>query len=151
VKRCLATALPDVLPSILSFPWAIGEFSSDSAFLTVNQIRMTFLLAAANDRPVGYKEQRSEIASIIAGCFGWRAISRELVGKIPFGGGLIPKAGVAWAGTYAVGLSLERLYRLGYGMSRDERKAVYQEAFDHGRQIASMMLEGFRQRKAKAV
>jgi hypothetical protein len=145
---CLATALPDVLPSILSFPWALGEFSSDTAFLTVNQIRMTFLLAAANDRPVGYRDQRSEIASIIAGCFGWRAIARELVGKIPFGGGLIPKAGVAWAGTFAVGLSLERLYRLGYGMSRAERKAVYQEAFDHGRQIASMMLAGIRQRKA---
>ncbi len=47
---CLATALPDVVPSVLSFPWAIGEFSSDTAFLTVNQVRMTFLLAAANDR-----------------------------------------------------------------------------------------------------
>ncbi len=145
---CLATALPDVIPSILSFPWAVGEFSSDTVFLTVNQIRMTFLLAAANDRPVGYREQRSEIASIVAGCFGWRAIARELVGKIPFGGGLIPKAGVAWAGTFAVGLSLERLYRMGYRMSRDERKAVYQEAFDHGKQIASMMLAGVRQRRA---
>jgi hypothetical protein len=140
----LATALPDVVPSVLSFPWAIGEFGSDTAFLTVNQIRMVFLLAAANDRPVGYREQKSEIASIIAGCFGWRAIARELVGKIPFGGGLIPKAGVAWAGTYAVGLSFERLYRLGYGLTRQERKAIYEEAFEHGRQIATMLLDGLR-------
>jgi hypothetical protein len=148
---CLATALPDVMPSLLSLPWAIGEFSSDTAFMTVNQVRMTFLLAAANDRAVGYREQRSEIASIVAGCFGWRAIARELVGKIPFGGGLIPKAGVAWAGTYAVGLSFERLYRLGYGLSREERKAVYEEAFDHGKQIATMLLDGLRQRRAVAV
>ena len=144
----LATAIPDMVPSLASIPWAIGEFSSDAAFLTVNQIRMTFLLAAASDRPIGYKEQRSEIASIIAGSFGWRALARELVGKIPFGGGLIPKAGIAYAATFAVGLSLERLYRLGYGFTRQERRAVYEEALDHGKQIAGMLLQDLRARKA---
>jgi hypothetical protein len=144
---CLATAIPDVVP-LLSVPWAIGEFSSDTAFLTVNQIRMAFMLAAASDRPIGYREQRSEIASIVAGAFGWRALARELAGKVPFGGGLIPKAGIAYAATYAVGLSFERLYRVGYGFTRNERRAVYEEALDHGRQIASMLLTGLRQRRA---
>ena len=110
---------------------------------------MLFMLAAASDRPVGYREQRSEIASIIAGCFGWRALARELIGKIPFGGGLIPKAGVAWAGTFAVGLSFERLYRLGYGFTREERK-VGEDAFEHGRQIAGMLLDGLRHGKISA-
>ncbi|HEY4364231.1 MAG TPA: hypothetical protein VGN17_24900 [Bryobacteraceae bacterium] len=141
----LATALPDVVPG-LSIPWALGEFTSDAAFLTMNQVRMAFLLAAASDRPAGYREQASEIASIVAGAFGWRAIARELIGKVPFGGGLIPKAGIAWAGTFAVGLSLERLYRLGYGFTRTERKAVYEEAYDHGKQIAGMLLEGLRRK-----
>jgi hypothetical protein len=145
---CLATALPDVVPSLLSLGWAVGEFGSDAAFLTMNQIRMGFYLAAASDRVVGYREQRSEIASIVAGAFGWRALARELIGKVPFGGGLIPKAGIAYAGTYAVGASLERLYRLGYGFTRDERHAVYEEAYDHGRQIAGMLLEGLRPRRA---
>ncbi len=144
---CLATALPDVVPFLAWVPWAVGEFGSDAAFLTVNQIRMGFLLAALSDRTPGYREQRSEIASIIAGAFGWRALARELVGKIPFGGGLVPKAGIAWAGTFAVGLSLERLYRLGYGFTRQERRAVYEEAYDHGRQIAGMLLEGLRNNK----
>ena len=85
---CLATALPDIVPSLASIPWAVGEFGSDTAFLTMNQIRMAFQLAAASDRPIGYREQKSEIASIIAGAFGWRALARELVGKVPFGGGL---------------------------------------------------------------
>jgi hypothetical protein len=145
---CLATALPDVVPLLSWSPWAIGEFGSDAAFLTMNQIRMAFLLAALSDRNPGYREQRSEIASMIAGAFGWRALARELVGKIPFGGGLVPKAGIAWAGTFAVGLSLERLYRLGYGFTRAERRAVYEEAFDHGRQIAGMLLDGLRKKKA---
>lgn len=145
---CLVTALPDVIPVLGSLPWAVGEFGSDAAFLTANQIRMAFHLAGASDRHVGYREQRSEIASIVAGAFGWRALARELVGKVPFGGGLIPKAGIAYAGTFAVGVSLERLYRLGYGFTREERRAVYEEAYDHGRQIAGMLLAGLRQRKA---
>ena len=148
---CLATALPDVIPSFASIPWAVGEYGSDAAFLTVNQIRMNFLLAAASDRPVGYREQRSEIASIMAGAFGWRALARELVAKIPFGGGLIPKAAIAWAGTFVAGLSLERLYRLGYGFTRAERRTAYEDAFENGKQIAGMLLEGLTTRQRKAV
>jgi hypothetical protein len=144
----LATAIPDVVPGLHSLPWAIGEFSSDAAFLTVNQIRMAFLLAAASDRPIGYREQSREIASIVAGSFGWRALARELVGKVPFGGGLIPKAGIAWAGTFVVGLSIERLYRLGYGFTRAERKAAYEDAYENGLQIAGMLLSGLRERRA---
>jgi hypothetical protein len=145
---CLATALPDIVPSLTSIPWAIGEYGSDAAFLTMNQIRMAFQLAAASDRTVGYREQRSEIASIVAGAFGWRALARELMGKIPFGGGLLPKAGIAWAGTFVVGKSLERLYRLGYGLTRQERAVMYEEAYENGRQIARMLLEGIRERRA---
>ena len=144
----LATALPDVIPSLASIPWAAGEFACDTAFLTMNQIRMAFLLAAASDRKIGYREQRSEIASIVAGAFGWRALARELAGKVPFGGGLIPKAAISWAATFAVGLSLERLYRVGYGFTQEERKAVYQEAYEHGKQIARVMLDGIRPSKA---
>ncbi len=145
---CLATAMPDIVPNILSLPWSIAAYGSDSVFLTVNQVRMAFLLAAANDRRIGYGEQRSEIASITAGSFGWRAIARELAGKIPLGGGLIPKAGIAWAGTYAVGLSMERLYRLGYGFTRAERRAVYEEAFEHGKRVAVGLVDALKHRRA---
>jgi uncharacterized protein (DUF697 family) len=145
----LATALPDVLPSILTLPWAVGQFASDTAFLTMNQIRMAFLLAAANDRIVGYSEQRSEIASIIASAFGWRALARELVGKIPLGGGLVAKAAVAYAGTFVVGKSLDRFFKLGYGLSKDERKSAYDEALKQGRSIGRTLMEGFRARRAQ--
>jgi hypothetical protein len=146
---CLATAVPDVIP-ILSLPWAVGEYGSDAIFLTVNQIRMAFLLAAASDRPIGYREQRAEIASITASSFGWRALARELVGKIPLGGGLIPKAAIAWSGTFALGLSMERLYRLGYGFSRAERNAVYKDAFKHGKEVAGLLLEDLTRRRKTA-
>ena len=138
----LATAVPDIIP-LVSLPWAVGEFASDTAFLTANQIRLAFLLAAANDRDIGYHEQRGEIASIVLGAFGWRALARELVGKIPWGGGLLPKAAIAYAGTRVVGLSLERYYRLGKAYTRAERRLAYEDALERGRQLVGGLIEGF--------
>ncbi|HEY3742985.1 MAG TPA: hypothetical protein VGL53_24230 [Bryobacteraceae bacterium] len=136
----IATALPDIVP-IITLPWAIGEFASDTAFLTMNQVRMTFMIAAASDHPVGYRDQKAELGSILAGAFGFRAVARELVGKIPYGGGLLPKAGIAYAGTRVVGLSMDRLYKSGYKFSQDERKVAYVEAFEKGKEFASGMLK----------
>ncbi|MSV27836.1 MAG: hypothetical protein EXQ52_03710 [Bryobacterales bacterium] len=141
------TALPNVMPSVLALPWAFGEFASDTAFLTVNQMRMAFLIAAASDNPVGYSEQKAEIASIVGGAFGWRALARELAGKIPMGGGLIPKGAIAFAGTYVVGLGLERLHRIGYGLTRAERKEAYAAAVERGKGVATLVLEGIRMRR----
>lgn len=139
----LATAVPDIIP-LLSLPWAIGEFASDTAFITANQFRMAFFLAASSDRPIGYREQKGEIASIIMGAFGWRALARELVGHIPFGGGLLPKAAVAYAGTRVVGLSIERYYRIGYGYTREERRVAFEQALERGKTIANSMIAGFK-------
>jgi hypothetical protein len=140
----LFSALPDVLPNVFALGWAAAEFASDTAVLTVNQVRMAFLIAAASDRPVGFLDQKRQIASIVAGAFGWRAMARELAGKIPFGGGLIPKAAISYAGTYVVGLSLERFYRIGYGLSAAEREGVYQEALASGKRFAGWALEARR-------
>jgi hypothetical protein len=131
----LVTALPNVLPSVIDLPWAVGEFATDTAFLTMNQIRMALLLAAAYGCPVGYMEQKVEIGVIVAGAFGWRAIARELVGKIPLGGGLIPKAAVAFAGTWVVGLGLEKINRTGSGLSKLEKRDAYAGALAKGKEV----------------
>ena len=136
----LATALPDVIPSVIELPWAIAEFASDSAFLTMNQVRMAFIIAAASDREPGYVHQKSEIATVIGSAFGWRALARQLVGKIPFGGGLVAKAAVAYAGTKVLGLSLDRLYEIGFTYSREERDHLYADAYRQGKQIAVRIL-----------
>ena len=49
----VATALPNVVPSLIELPWAFGEFASDTAFLTANQVRMAFQIAAACGKDVG--------------------------------------------------------------------------------------------------
>jgi uncharacterized protein (DUF697 family) len=133
------TALPNIIPNVIELPLAIGEFASDTAVLTVNQLRMAFLLAASNGHEIGYREQKLQVASLIAGAFGWRALARELVGKIPFGGGIIGKAAVAYAGTWVVGRSLERFYR-GSRLSSKERKQVYDEGLARGREEGKRVL-----------
>lgn len=143
----VATSVPTLMP-LLAAPWAVGEFASDTAFLTMNQIRMAFMLAAAHDQVVGYREQKSEIASMFAGAFGWRAIARELIGIIPLGGGIIPKAGIAFAGTYVVGLSLEKYYTMGQGLTPEQRKQAYRDALARGKTIATELLNAYKGQRA---
>ncbi len=145
----VTTSLPNIVPSVLSLPFAVGEFASDTAFLTMNQLRMAFLLAGAHDRPIGYRQQKAQVASVIAGAFGWRAIARELVSKIPFGGGIIGKAGISYAGTWVVGRGLERLYKVGGNLSSGERKKIYDEGLARGKQIAQKFLETVRAARVK--
>ena len=140
----LATALPDIIPNFLSLPWIIGEFASDTAFLTANQLKLAFMLAAANGREVGYGEQKREVASVIAGAFGWRALARQMVAKVPFGGGLLPKAAIAYAGTWLVGRSLDKLYRTGNLLSMGDRTSIYQDGLELGRNISKKLLAGLK-------
>jgi hypothetical protein len=147
----VATSLPNVAPGLALLPWAVPEAVSDTVVLTVNQIRMAFLLAAASDRPVGYREQRVEVGGIIAGALGWRSLARELVSKVPFGGGIVPKAAIAYAATFAEGMSLGMLYRRGRGYSRSEKRRAYTQAVDRGKAVAEAFLEAYRRGKSASV
>lgn len=132
----VATALPNVVPNLFELPWVVGEFASDTVFLTVNQIRMAFLIAAACGKDVGFSNQKAEIASISAGAFGWRAVARELAGKIPLGGGLIPKGAIAYAGTFVVGKGLEHFHHARAPLTKTQRDELYDEAYEQGRTVA---------------
>jgi len=137
----VASALPNVLPNLLELPWAVGEFASDTAFITMNQVRMAFLVAAASDKLVGYDKQLPELISIAAGAFGWRALARELVGFVPLGGGLIPKGAIAFAATYVLGKGLEHFHGVGYGYTRAQRRDAYQVAYERGKSVIGAMLQ----------
>ncbi len=137
----IATALPNVIPNLIELPWAFGEFASDTAFLTANQVRMAFLIAAACDKKVGLAEQKGQILTMVGGAFGWRALARELVGLIPLGGGLIPKGAIAYAGTYLVGKSLEYYHQVDGGhFSRAERKEVYREGLSRAKEVTKSLV-----------
>lgn len=132
----LATAVPNIVPNIIEVPWIVGEFASDTVFLTANQVRMAFQIAAACGREIGVVSQKAELMSIVAGAFGWRAIARELVSHIPLGGGLIPKGAIAYAGTYAVGKALAFYHYDLRQPSLEQRRDLYREGLNRGRSIA---------------
>jgi hypothetical protein len=142
------TALPNVIPNFLELPWVVGEFASDTAFITMNQVRMAFLIAAANDHEIGYDQQKVELGTIVLGAFGWRSLARELAGKIPLGGGLIPKAAIAYAGSYVVGLGLDKLHRTGNGFDRRERRALYDAAVEKGKRVVAHIVDTVKNRNA---
>jgi hypothetical protein len=136
----VVSALPNIVPSILDLPWAIGEFASDTAFITLNQVRMAFLIGAACGKKIGLSEQTAEVISIAGSAFGWRALARELAGKIPLGGGLIPKGAIAFAATFVIGKGIERLHDVGQGYSRGERRTIYRAAYERGKGIARALI-----------
>jgi hypothetical protein len=131
----IVSALPNVIPSPIELPWAVGEFASDTIVITANQMRMALAIAAACDTPVGFGEQRGQVASILGSAFGLRAIARELAGKIPAGGGMAAKGLIAFAGTYTLGLGLARWNRSGRRPSRGEKRLAYQRALESGREL----------------
>jgi len=135
----IATALPNVVPNLIELPWLVGEFASDTVFLTANQVRMAFQIAAASGRQIGVMQQKGELLGIVAGAFGWRAIARELISHIPLGGGLIPKGAIAYAGTYAVGKALAFYHHDLRQPSLEERRALYREGLNRGRSFGESL------------
>jgi hypothetical protein len=138
----IATALPNIVPNLIELPWVLGEFASDTAFLTANQVRMAFQIAAACGKDVGMGKQKGAMLTIAAGAFGWRALARELVSHIPLGGGLIPKGAIAYAGTYLAGKGLEYLHVHDGQPNAAQREQLYQEGLEHGRSFAKTLHVG---------
>ena len=136
----IGTALPDIIPSAIELPWAFGEWASDTAFLTANEIRMAFMIAGACGGDIGFFRQKAQIASIGAGAFGLRALARELASKIPFGGGLIAKGAIAFAGTYVMGKALAMAEHGNVNYTREERRGMYQQAYERGKVVARALI-----------
>ncbi len=136
------SAVPNVIPSPIELPWAIGEFASDTVVITANQIRMALLIAAASDAPVGFSGQRGQVASILGSAFGLRSLARELAGKLPGGGGLVLKGVIAYAGTVTMGFGLAHFHRRGQRFSRLERNRVYRQALEAGREVVGQVSVG---------
>jgi hypothetical protein len=135
----ILSALPNVVPAPIELPWAVGEFASDTVVITANQVRMALAIAAACDTPVGFGEQRGQMASILGSAFGLRALARELAGKIPAGGGVVAKGCIAFAGTYTLGLGLAHWNRSGRKLSWGEKRLAYKRALESGRDVVEDM------------
>jgi hypothetical protein len=80
----------------------------------------------------------TEFGGVIGGGFVWRQIARGLIGLVP-GWGIIPKAAIAYSGTYVVGNAILGWYLTGRHLSRKQMKALSQQAFSKGKEYAKAL------------
>ena len=81
---------------------------ADFAVLTLNQIRLVLRLAAAHGIEIDQSRLPEVLATVGAG-FGFRALARQLLGAIPVAGWVV-RAGIAYAGTRALGEAAHRYF-----------------------------------------
>lgn len=74
---------------------------ADMPVITILQVRMVMQLAVIYGRPLDAR-RGLEIAGVLAGAIGWRALARRVVAGVPVAGFAL-RAGVAFSGTRAVG------------------------------------------------
>ncbi len=131
----VSTALGNVIPNPLQPLASLAEAMGDLVVLTANQLRMLFRLAAAYNRSLGFKDQMPEIMTIVGAAFGWRTVARNLVSKLPLGAGLVPKAGIAFAGTWAMGDGIVYYYNTGQKLSKEELQQRFDAAYAKGKSM----------------
>ncbi|HOM82779.1 MAG TPA: hypothetical protein PLZ94_13430, partial [Armatimonadota bacterium] len=133
----LISALPGIVPATqILLPTAAA---ADIVLLTKNQILLVLKLTAIYGKPVNSVARLWELAPVVGGAFGWRALARELVGAVPGGVGVVAKSAIAYAGTYTVGRAAQLYYERGKLPSVEERKRIYQETLDWAKEVAARM------------
>ncbi|MGQ9827432.1 MAG: hypothetical protein ACUVSY_10640 [Roseiflexus sp.] len=131
----LASSLPEQIP-ILGIPFAVA----DIVVLTKNQAIMVYRLALAYGAPPDFRQRITEVMPVIGGAFVWRELARTLVGVVPVWG-VVPKVGIAYAGTYATGMAAWRWYETGELIPREEMVRIAGEAQAIGMAKARELIE----------
>lgn len=121
----LVSAIPSNIPVI----GTLTSLGADTLVLTKNQSMLVFKLAAVHGRALDSKVQlATEIAPVVGAAFLWRSVARSLVGLLPGLVSAVPKAAIAFAGTYVVGQSAHYYYRWGHRPRRETLERFSKDA-----------------------
>jgi uncharacterized protein (DUF697 family) len=106
----LISSLPSLIPVLGFF---VGGMA-DILVLTKNQAMLVFKLAAIHGRDISHRlGVLKEIMPVIGGAFVWRTAARTAVGLAPAPVSALPKAAIAYVGTYLVGQVARYYYEQG--------------------------------------
>lgn len=119
---------------------------ADMVILTKNQALLAYKIALAMGMNADFKSVMPQLAAVVGSGFVFRQLARGLVGLIP-GWGILPKVGIAFAGTYATGEAIRRWCANGERLTPDALKSIYESALIRGKEIAKGLLD---RRKDKA-
>ena len=144
LKVAGASALADHVP-LLGFVLGGIASAGDTIAITGLQIDMLLRIAATYGKRADFARV-IELLPVIGGGYGWRALARELSGFIPIAG--IPiKAGIAYAGTLVVGQAAAYYYEYGKPLTSDKTSALYYDALERAKKLASDLIERARRKK----
>ncbi|MHB8620372.1 MAG: hypothetical protein ACYDAG_12510, partial [Chloroflexota bacterium] len=116
---------------------------ADTFVLTKNQAVLILRLAAMFGLPVNRK-RLVEILPVVGAAFGWRSVARELVGMLPAGIGVVPKAVVAYTGTVVVGRSALWYYQTGVKIPETQLRQIYAESAGRARDLVKELTQRFK-------
>lgn len=108
-------ALLSSLPASVPVVGGLVSGAADVVLLTKNQALLVYKLAGVHGRDLHDRVALAvEIAPVVGGAFLWRTVARTLLGMLPTVVGGLPKAAVAYAGTYLVGHLARYYYTTGH-------------------------------------
>jgi uncharacterized protein (DUF697 family) len=141
----LATGMAEIVP-ILNIPLVV----TDMIVLTKNQAFLVYKLGLVFGFTTEWKNYVAEFGSVLGFGFLWRQMARTLIGLIP-GFGIIPKVGVAYAGTEVVGNAVMQWYLTGRHLSTNQLKGVYDRALLQSKTFLAKLLPRLPRRQSKAL
>lgn len=113
--------------------------SAELMLLTSSQLRLSFVIAAAHNRPLDFFDRISELWPIIGSAFGFRGASRFLVKRLPKVGPALRPV-IAFGGTYAIGEASRLYYEHGRPTSDEVRRELVRRAHEDGAKEAQRLL-----------
>ncbi len=138
------TSIPNIAPGPHSLFYAPVELTSDFSVMTLNELRMTFILASISGRKVNPFRLVPEILIMMGGAKGAQVLATQLLGKVPAGAGTLLKAGVAFAFTYAIGEAV--FINMNYGITFNKTDLMHrvEELKGYGQDMAKTMVNSIR-------
>jgi uncharacterized protein (DUF697 family) len=143
LKVAGASALVDHVP-VLGLVLGSIASAGDTIVITGLQANMLLRIAATYGKKAEFA-RIAELLPVIGGGYGWRALAREASGFIPFAGPVI-KAGIAYAGTLVIGQAASFYYETGNKMAPEKLGALYREAVDRAKNVATDFIERLRKK-----
>lgn len=138
-------ALLSSVPANLPVVGGAAGNVADLAVLTKNQGLLVYKLAGLHGRDLNERLALAiEIAPVVGSAFLWRTLARSLLGFLPGVVAGLPKAAVAYAGTYAVG-EIARYY---YNTGRRPSPELIARFQAEGARLASDLARRLRDRQS---
>jgi uncharacterized protein (DUF697 family) len=135
-------ALVSNIPALIPIFGGLASATADFIVLTKNQVMMIYKLGAIYGRDLSDQFKIiQELAPVVGAGFIWRSLARSAVTMLPFAAGTVPKVGIAYAGTMAVGLAADYYYRTDLRPSRAQLRAFQRQAVDVIRRIPLPVLQ----------